>query len=225
MRLRVLVLLAFSFCLALAAGQLRADSVGVQNASFETVGVGGLPDGCGSGCAYNFGPIPGWTLTGAGGSFQPNSTYFSSVPNGSIIAFTNGSISQDLGVSLLPDTTYTLTVDVGNRLDLITSGSNYSIALEAGSTVLDAISGSNGAITPGTFQAETLTFTTGSTVASGDLTIDLSNLVGGQSDFDNVQLTAVAAPEPSSLLLLGSALGLLALFIGVSRRKADLHIA
>jgi hypothetical protein len=92
------------------------------------------------------------------------------------------------------------------------------LSLYAGSTLLGTFADSNGAITPGTFEQEFLTYTTGSSVAAGDLTIELTS-VGAQSDFDDVQLTVnraensvgdlavdtpVAAPEPSTLLMLGS---------------------
>ena len=152
MRTRVGVC-AFILAGALAAGPLKADSISIQNASFETTNA--LTGNCGAVNCYNYGPIPDWTLVGTGGSFRPTATYYNSVPNGTTVAFSSGgTISQTLGVSLLPDTTYTLSVDVGHRLDGYVTG--YSISLDAGSTLLNSISGSNSTITPGTFQQETL---------------------------------------------------------------------
>jgi hapalindole biogenesis HpiC1 cyclase-like protein len=121
---------------------------------------------------------------------------------------------------LLPDTTYTLSVDVGHRLDGLETG--YSIGLDAGSTALGAFTGSNSTITPGTFANEVFTYTTGSTVTPGDLTIVLGS-VFVQSNFDNVRLTTasgsgVSVPEPSDVLLLVMGLGCLALFRRSSRK-------
>ena len=227
MRLRIGVICAIVLGIALAAGPLKADSVAIQNASFETTNPLTF-GGCGTGCAYNYGPIPDWTLNGTGGSFQPGPTYYTSIPDGTTVAFSSGgSISQVLGVSLLPDTTYSLSVDVGNRLDGFGSGTAYSIGLDAGSTLLNSISGSNSTITPGTFQEETLTYTTGSTVTPGDLSIILGSGFG-QSNFDDVRLTtsstsnSVSAPEPSGLLLLCMGLFCLALFVRRSRAKSQL---
>src|ERR1700756_4819342 len=66
-----------------------ANSIPIVNASFETTNPLGTP--CGTGCAFNVGPIPGWTITGGiAGSWQPSSAYFSApVPDGSIVAFSN----------------------------------------------------------------------------------------------------------------------------------------
>jgi hypothetical protein len=218
----VLALLAVLF-----SGVAMADNIAVQNASFEDSNP--LDISCGSGCAYNNGPIPSWTTTGGqSGSAMLDSSLYTSIPDGSLIAYTNGgTISQTLtGISLLPNSIYTLSVYVGNRFDQEIT--DYSFSLLAGSTVLNTFSGSNGTITPGTFEQEFLTYTTGSIVTAGDLGIELSS-AGGQGDFDDVQLTVVpvdndfgndggpvSTPEPSSLLMLG--MGLLGI-AGLAVRK------
>jgi hypothetical protein len=161
----------------------------------------------GSTACFNNGPVPGWsTLAGGFGSFAPTSTFFSlPLPNGSIVAFTNGgALAQTLaGISLLPNSVYTLSVDVGRRLDR--GAVNYSLNLLDGSNVFcTSGSASNGSITAGTFADITLTCATGATVPGGFLGIELTG-GGNQIDFDNVQLnvtaSTVSTPEPSVLAL------------------------
>ena len=208
MQIKSLSLAIVALALLASTGIARADSISVQNASFEVTAP--LNIACGAGCAYNWGAIPDWQ---GGGSFQPSATYFNPAGvTGSIVAFTNGgTISQTLTASLQPNSIYTLLVDVGQRLDMMTT--DYSISLFAGGTLLNSISGSNGVITPGTFATQTLTYSTADAVVPGNLSIVLSS-AGAQSDFDNVRLdaSAIATPESSSLMLLGvGLLGLLAI--------------
>jgi hypothetical protein len=119
-----------------------------------------------------------------------------------------GEISQSLtGISLMADTTYTLSVYVGSRLDIVNQPATYTFGIDSGSTPLASAGGTSASITPGTLDLESVTFTTGST-ADGDLTIFLTSS-GPQSDFANIQL--VSTPEPSSLLLL--AMGLFGLLL------------
>ncbi len=228
MRMKMMFVVGCALCLALALGNgvAFADTIPVQNASFEITNP--LTFTCGAGCAYNYGPIPDWTITGTGGSFQPSSAYFNlSTINGSTVAFSSGGmISQYLGIGLTPNSTYTLSVGVGNRFDLLST--TYSIGLYAGATLLNSFSGSNASITPGTFATENVTFVTGATVAPGTLGIALSSL-GNQTDFDNVMLTTsapVSTPEASSLLLLCAGLaGLGTLTLYSKSKRADAVVA
>src|SRR5712672_2431285 len=196
---------ALAFCL-LASGAW-GDSVSIQNASFEMTNT--LDQPCtGSTACFNNGPVPGWsTPSGGFGSFAPTSTFFSlPLPDGgNVVAYTNGgALAQTLaGIPLLPNSVYTLSVDVGRRFDIIAA--NYSLNLLDGSSVF-CTSGatSNGSITAGTFQDITLTCTTGATVPGGFLGIELTG-DGQQLDFDNVHLdvtaSTVSTPEPSALAL------------------------
>jgi hypothetical protein len=210
---------ALAFCLV--ASGAWGDSISIQNSSFEQIAATNpLQSPCNGPefCAYNAGnPMPGWTVGGtnaSAGQFEPSSFYFNlPLPDGSIVAYINsGSISQTLtGISLLPDSVYTLSVEVGRRFDV--AAANYSLNLLDGSNVFcTSGTNSNGTITAGTFADITLTCATGATVPGGFLGIELTG-DGRQINFDDVQLSVttstVATPEPSVL-----ALTLLGLFAG-----------
>ena len=96
----------------------RRRTIQIQNPSFET--VNGMTSGCGDGCGYNFDVgIPGWTIAGDGGSFQPSSAALTlPAQDGQTVAYSEGgTIGQVLTSSLRGNSTYTLSVDVGHRLD------------------------------------------------------------------------------------------------------------
>lgn len=203
---------AFFCLLALIAAPTWADNLTIQNASFAVSNPLTIPFGGGP---YNLGPIPDWTTTGVAGSWAPNTTEFASIPGGSTIGYTNdGTISQDLGVTVLPNTSYALSVFVGNRLDGVSG--NYTIALDAGSTTLCTFSGSSSSITAGTFADETCTFQSGSVVPGGDLSVVLTGTSPGMQL--DVSTVSVATPEPASLAL--TAVGLLCgCIVSIFRRK------
>jgi hypothetical protein len=108
---------------------------------------------------------------------------------------------EDVG-PLQSNTTYTLTVAVGQSLQMNTGIGVIALVNGQGpfqpllgDTVINL--GTNW--TPGTFSNLTLTYTTGAQV-SGDLTILLRGDSGQQLIFDNVRLDAVSAANPTATL-------------------------
>ena len=170
-------------------------SIPIQNASFSQANA--FVQGCGSPPVCNYGPIPGWSSTGQyTGSWQPDSNSYNPLPG--IVAYSNGgTISQVLSATVQPNTTYTLQVDIGHRLD----GSQiagYTIALGAGSNPLATSDDSNGELVAGAFQTETVTYTSGANPPSGNLAIVLASY-GDQIDFKNVALTTSAPSPPATV--------------------------
>lgn len=206
--------------MTILSGTAWADNIPVANPSFETLGAP-LSYSCGTGCTYNYGPIPGWSTIKGAGSFQPGSL-FSAIPDGSLVGFANAtnSISQTLtGNSVLANSTYTMSVYVGDRSDGLNG--NYTLSLDTilvgVTTTLCSVTGNSSSITPGTFQLEGCSYTSGSSVPAGNLYL-LFTANTGQLDVDNVSLTA-SVPEPSSVLLLGFGMLFLVATLFMHRKK------
>jgi hypothetical protein len=158
---------------------------------------------------YDFTNCPGWSnvdVSTIGGVWNPGLPgtsfpgYGGNAPEGQNIAYVNSSgIKQVLTKkTFAADTTYTLTVKVGNTEGFDWTG--YKVQLLAGETVL-AEDDNTVAIATGTFKTSTVTYTydSGDSALLGQaLQIRLFCLgSGGEADFDDVQLTAEApAPVP-----------------------------
>lgn len=227
--LAMLKKLALSFavllCMAILGGTAQADNIPIANPSFEASSTP-LTYPCGIGCSYNYGPIPGWTTGAGSGVFQPGA-YFNSIPDGNLVGFVNlpYSFSQTLtGNAVLPNSVYTFSVFVGERTDGLSG--IYTISLDTilnGVTnTLCTITGNANTITRGTFQLESCSYTSLSSVPNGDLYL-LFTANTGQLDVDDVSLTvqpATSVPEPSSMLLLSFGMLFLLSFVVARRKKA-----
>lgn len=221
----------------------RANTISIVNPSFETPSTSSFvlaPTSAGV----------GWTFSSssASGIYHPvTPTQYATAAqfDGTQVAFvqatTAATISQTLSDSLLPNTVYTLSLLVGNRDDFSSNtgasspSSTFSFSLFAGATLLAQLNkGDLGVTNPthGTFAAETLSYTTGSSVAFGAIRIVLGANVhsGGEYDFDKVALDAspVASPAadpvplPSAAWMGASLLGVIA-SAGLWRRKRRHH--
>ena len=173
----------------IASQEVLADPVEVINPSFE---LPALSQG-----GYTSGVVDGWETTITTGVLYPQDTQFTlPLPDGNQVAYANydsGSLAQTLSATLQSNTTYTLTVYVGKRLDCCYP-ILYSVELYAGSVLLGSENSQDPV--PGSFAISTVTFTSGDAdpLEGSPLRIVLSGLSPGQSQvgFDNVSLDATA---------------------------------
>jgi hypothetical protein len=182
----------FALCLAwlVAAGTtVLAAPVEVLNPSFESPIL--TPGG------FIIGAFDGWETTATAGVLYPVETYFNlPVPDGNQVGFANydvGQLAQTLSATLQSNTTYTLTVYVGKRLDCC-NPSTYSVELYAGTELLGSESSQDPAA--GDFAVSTVTFTSGDPdpLEGLPLQIVFKSTTQGQVAFDNVSLDATPVP-------------------------------
>src|SRR5665213_1224962 len=89
--LRFAILLASVACFSV--GDASANTITVNNPSFEILPDAGLPTGCGTSCSYSIAAIPDWSNSGFSGQFQPGpptgtTFYLNDVPDGVTVGYT-----------------------------------------------------------------------------------------------------------------------------------------
>ena len=206
----ILCIFAFQAFLIIPA---FATPIYIDNYSFENpavnVGPGWIADSTGS-WTQGVG-IPGWTCSDTGYSGVISGYGTAADGNNAAWVQYDNYISQSLTATLQPNSLYTLSVAVGNRVDW--DKLNPEIQLLAGGNVLSDKTLTSAEIpASGHYSFITLTYQTGQNVTSNqNLAIKLINASpndrGSQSHFDDVTLdessTNSAVPEPASMLLFG----------------------
>ena len=165
--------------------------------------------------------MPNWNKTGGAGGFgveqlalshftagQPRAT------DGLQVGFSNGG-SQQFTQSLTgpnslltASTKYTLSIDIGDRID--TNFTGYQVRLYAGSTQV-AFDNNTVSVPDGGWATSTVSYTSSAAdpLVGQTLKIEFDSLTavqqgaetGAQTIYDNVKLTATPAPEPSAMVL------------------------
>lgn len=216
--MRRLIALLMAFILA---GVANAEMIEVLNPGFESPVI--VIDG---GANSN---ITNWKVAsgggGSAGTLNPSTSMFpGEAPEGSNVAFSsNRTFFQYVDAELTANTTYTLTVDVGNRLDEPYYG--YRLDLAANNGIVNttiARDTTSAAPSPGSFDTATLVFTPDAdhSQLGNQLVILLYGFSIGDSQtcFDNVRFEATQVPEPSTIAL-WSIFGLIGGFVAWRRRK------
>jgi hypothetical protein len=217
-------LFAVSVALLTSTLSTKAATITVPNFSFED-GSGHYTNTPTSSTA-----IPNWTTHLAPGgdawSVTPAQVGIPLYPtNGSHYLFTGAeagttnSFSTNSSLGLITDATYTLSVDLGRGSGTYPTLGTYTIALvnETTLAVLAFNTLLSSSINPtNTFQSFSLAYTPTIGFVGTNLGIELSYTSTGLSNsrgyFDNVQLSAVPVPEPSTYVLVEFGLmGLVAL--------------
>ena len=230
MNLRSLIyrnLLPIVALLLLSPLAVNAALIDVPNASFEA-------SSSAMQTSTNVNIASGWIFNVKGGSAFGTSSIASNftsagAASGSDYAFINNDFpnvtdtitsAASLG-TIAADTTFTLTVAIGNRngTGLYDDPGNISFSLLANGVAFATQTVNNGTIPNGTFEDFTLTYTTpsSSAIIGENLTIQMATLPeqsgAYQPAFDNVTLdetTISAVPEPAiSLLLLAGGIALI----------------
>lgn len=198
---RQILLLAALVAVCVTAG---ATPLSIVNPSFEALSLG---EG-----GFTF-SAPGWTTSGDSGTFNPApSNYLDPTPDGDNVAFSSIGgpwVSQTLTDTLLGESTYRLTLQVGRRMG-VSTWPGHTIELRAGGVVLTSIDTLIGPA-EGRFEAAVLEYTSSATDPQIGQPLEIAFRSGGfQANFDDVRLELNPIPEPASLMATLVALGAIA---------------
>ncbi|MGB5594946.1 MAG: hypothetical protein WBM32_02320 [Crocosphaera sp.] len=234
------------------ANSAQAAIISLENPGFESPEQTNEPvPGAGF---FDFDTPPGWTLydpnglipedaslaTSFTGGWKPSAAFFPIIPEGDQIssifiappAAGTGEVGffQSPGVTIQPNTNYTLSAAIGNTpgipgSEIFTGFPGYKLELLAGNTVI-ATDNNTVVAGEGEFATATVSYSSlnddsylGELLGIRLINSNLDNnsgLDGGNGvevNFDNVQLTATSVPEPTSIL------GYIMLGIGVFFQK------
>lgn len=115
---------------------------------------------------------------------------------------TGTTVTQTLtGITLQPNSLYTMTVGIGNRGGFTDPGNMSTFSLLAGGTSVGSTTVDATAITAGTFRDSTMFIITGSTTPSGNLAIELRKDSDDRAHFDNIRLDRTAINQANILTL------------------------
>lgn len=183
----------------------QSQTIPIVNPAFDSLVLTCAP---GPNC-FEDGVLPGWAGSAAStfATFQPSTgpggIFPGGIPGGgpNVAGVGNaeggtGVITQDLGFAPLPNTTYTLTVYVGQRSDVPLVA--YDVELLVGTTSVASDTTLRPA--PGTFLLDTVSYNSGASPGNGHLIIRLTGNGAGQADFAQVALSATK-PGPTTQIL------------------------
>lgn len=183
--------------LAFFAGSCFADAVILNNSSFQNLPSGGFTGNMDG--AYEMGSVPGWTASGGTyGLWQPSGVY-NYTPDGPTLAFiTGGTLSQSAG-TVQADQTYTLSVDIGNRMMYSPIG---TVDLSINGVTYEGVGTAPGV---GNWSTYTVTYKALQQDVGAQIYVQLVGGLG-PGDFQDVQLLAGGlpgdpAPEPGSVFM------------------------
>ena len=130
---------------------IAQESININNPGFEVDSLG----------ESQFTPSASlWEITQSAGVWNPTaSNILDEASRGNIAYSGGGNFRQTLSETVTENTTYTLTIDVGLRLDH-TTPNDWIVSLRAGGQVLGQTAGNTGTITPGTWETATVIVTT-----------------------------------------------------------------
>lgn len=205
--------------LAVAVSSAQAALLTVNNQSFE---ADTFVD---TGAGYSTNSATGWTSVSSGwGAYNsinnnfsgttatitpPNPGNLPSPATGVNYAYLSGTsaFQQTLTDVYQPNTTYTLTVSIGNNKVEADGFVRFALRNSSGELAGLTVDAST-LVTTDTFKDFSFVYVTGNTVTADPITIRFSKVSGGQNGVDNVRLDAV--PEPAAIGIAGVVIGCLA---------------